>query len=298
MTIPIRNLYYLLAYAWDLLEQAEIVDVDATAIDTPLELCARVLSAGLDRLVRRGIDRGYVSQIETLSGLRGRILLAASVKSGALRKGHLVCESDELSFDVQHNRVIKATLRNLLSADDLPPLLRRSLRVHADRLDDVCDIRLTDDGFARIQLHTNRRLYRLLINICRLLHAHLLPSPGGKGYRFVDFTDEGLEDLFEMFLRNFYLREQRIYPEVKRERFRWQAAVGEEDAIRLLPMMETDVSMLRDDARLVIEAKFYKNALADNARFQKETLRSAHLYQLFAYLRNLERSDGRRTAGY
>ena len=58
--IPIQNIYYLFCYAWDRFEESKVVDVGG--VDSPelVDLLAKVLSSGLKRLIRMGIDRGYV----------------------------------------------------------------------------------------------------------------------------------------------------------------------------------------------------------------------------------------------
>ena len=59
--IPIANIYYLLCYAWDVLEEKEsLADVDVLDSTDILDLFARVLVNGTRRLVRRGLDRGYL----------------------------------------------------------------------------------------------------------------------------------------------------------------------------------------------------------------------------------------------
>jgi 5-methylcytosine-specific restriction enzyme subunit McrC len=51
--IPIANIYYLLCYAWDVLEEKEtLADVDALDSTDLLDLFARVLVNGTRRLLR------------------------------------------------------------------------------------------------------------------------------------------------------------------------------------------------------------------------------------------------------
>ena len=54
-TIPITNLYYLLAYAWDhKLSDAELVSVDADSCHDLNNLFAKILGNATHHLVRRG----------------------------------------------------------------------------------------------------------------------------------------------------------------------------------------------------------------------------------------------------
>jgi 5-methylcytosine-specific restriction enzyme subunit McrC len=69
--IPIENLYYLLCYAWNRLDEAEIVDVDLEPETKVLDLLAKVLVNGVNHVVRRGLDRGYVVHEESVAGIKG-----------------------------------------------------------------------------------------------------------------------------------------------------------------------------------------------------------------------------------
>ena len=48
--------------------------------------------------------------------------------------------------------------------------------------------------------------------------------------------------------------------------------------------METDVTLEADNFKRIIDCKFYKETMV--ARYEQLKVRSGHLYQLGAYLRN------------
>ena len=54
MKIPIQNIYYLLCYAWNKLDERDIVDVRGIDSTNILDLFARVLIGGLSRLFKQG----------------------------------------------------------------------------------------------------------------------------------------------------------------------------------------------------------------------------------------------------
>ena len=60
MKIPILNIYYLLCYAWNKLEESGLVDVKTEDSTTLLDLFARVLISGTTHILKRGLDRGYI----------------------------------------------------------------------------------------------------------------------------------------------------------------------------------------------------------------------------------------------
>ena len=52
--IPIENIYYLLCYAWDKLEEKDIVSVNKLDSKNILDLLSRVLINGMNYLIKRG----------------------------------------------------------------------------------------------------------------------------------------------------------------------------------------------------------------------------------------------------
>ncbi len=56
MKVPIKNVYYLLCYAWDHVREGHSVDVGSEEFDGPVDLFAKVLNEGVARLLSRGLD--------------------------------------------------------------------------------------------------------------------------------------------------------------------------------------------------------------------------------------------------
>jgi 5-methylcytosine-specific restriction enzyme subunit McrC len=291
MRIPIQNLYYLLLYAWDVLEEADLLVVDAEPETRLLGLFGTVLVSGVDHVLRRGLDRGYLPRKEALPGVRGKIDLSASAKGGLLFRARMICEFDELSYNVLHNRIIKATIQRLLVASDAHRELHSRLAGTYRKLHEAEAIPLSRRVFRLVQLHRNNRFYRFLLEVCRLIHRNLLVNEATGKIVFRDFTQDqrGMRRLFERFLVNFYREEQREF-KVKRETVQWAARSHGAEAGDLLPAMFTDVSLTSPERKVVIEAKFTPEPLQSYRG--KQTLRSAHLYQLFAYLKNLATRGG------
>ena len=73
MTIPIRNLYYLFCYAWERFPEGGATDVGIDACPDLQNLFARILVNGINQLMRRGLDRGYIEIEEETRSPRGRI---------------------------------------------------------------------------------------------------------------------------------------------------------------------------------------------------------------------------------
>jgi 5-methylcytosine-specific restriction enzyme subunit McrC len=284
--IPIQNVYYLLLYAWDALEQIDTHAVAAEPETQVLDLLAAVLNHGIDRLLRQGLHRAYLSRQETIPGVRGKLDVSATVKADLLRRARTTCEFDELSHDILHNRILKSTLRHLLRTDGLDARLREPIRSTWHRLHEVAEIPLNDRAFRRVQFHRNNRLYRFLLDVCRLLQEYLIPNEASGRFTFRNFLREQkrMRALFERFIRNFFRRHATGY-DVDAELLRWENTTGSAQDLALLPGMRTDVSLRRPGLVLVIDAKYYRETLQEYRG--RATIRSAHLYQLFAYLKNV-----------
>ena len=80
------------------------------------------------------------------------------------------------------------------------------------------------------------------------------------------------------------------------ETIKWDVAESAAEDARYLPDMVTDISMTTPQGYLVIDTKYYYEAL--KGQYDPKVI-SANLYQLFAYLKNLEKrgTDYRECAG-
>ena len=64
--IPIANIFYMLAYAWDIPPTWEKKLIDQSDYDSLWELLSRLLIESADGLFKRGLARDYVLQEETI----------------------------------------------------------------------------------------------------------------------------------------------------------------------------------------------------------------------------------------
>ncbi len=282
--IPIANIYYLLCYAWDVLEEKDsLADVDALDSTNLIELFARVLVNGTRRLLRRGLDRGYLPREDEIPGVRGKLLVTQTLRRDLLRQGRAACAWDELEYDTPPNRILKTTLQRLQDSEELDPGTRSDIHDLLRWLSPVQTIELHASDFRRVQLHRNNRIYAFLLHVCEFVHEHWLPAEHGGGRRFRDFVREGVSTLFESFVLNFYRHELPGW-QVSAPTIRWQTDDANADALELVPRMETDVCLQSPGRAIILDTKFYAAALKNSA-FGRAKLPAANLYQLFTYLR-------------
>lgn len=283
--IPVENIYYLFCYAWNRFEEARTISTSAEESPDLPNLLAKVLAAGTRSLLSRGLDRGYLAHEEELNTIRGHIELGPTLKLRARNARRVRCTFDELSHDLLHNQLLKASLRLLSKAKSLDRALARELQILAIRMADVSDVTLSAARFARVQLHRNNARYDLLLKICRLIFESLIPTETGTGYAFRDVLrdERKMAQVFEDFVRNFYRVSQCEFA-VKPLQLEWQAMPIAVTGDARLPTMRTDVYLESSVRSIIIDTKYYVEALQEH--HGTISFRSENLYQLFAYLRN------------
>lgn len=57
--IPVRNIYWMLAYAFRALEKGAYERLGSEEFDNAQELCAATLARGVESQIKRGLGRGY-----------------------------------------------------------------------------------------------------------------------------------------------------------------------------------------------------------------------------------------------
>ncbi len=290
-SIPVANIYYLLCYAWNEFAPLQIARHAEEEFRDTLHLFSRQLIIGLRSLHRRGLETGYVPLEESTSAPRGRILMAPSIRTMTMQPAKLYCSFDQMSANIQSNQILKATVTRLLTLQELESPVRRDLRHANSLLRDVHDIELNARVFHAVRLHQNNLLYSFLLTICRFLYECMEAQdrPGQYRFREVDRDEKRMRRVFEKFVLNFFARRQKTF-RVKSERMNWFATAGEGSNLDFLPAMSTDASLRSINRTIIVECKYTKTLF--QSRFGAEKLRSTHLYQLSAYLHNLEHNGG------
>lgn len=115
--IPVRNVYYMLSYAYQVLNRQGYREVATENFHNVADLCAAILCEGVSQLIKRGLGREYIPHTEATSLLRGKIELSESVRTRSMQKNQMVCTYDEFSVNSYFNRIVKTTIELLLKAE-------------------------------------------------------------------------------------------------------------------------------------------------------------------------------------
>ncbi len=183
-------------------------------LSTVQDLLGKVLATSVNHLVRRGIDRGYVERREDLAGIRGKLAVSETAKRALRSRARAACDFEELSVDILPNRILRTSLRGLLSPRiTLDRSVRGEVRSAYRRLDGVSRVRLKRNTFGQVQLGGQRRVYHHLLSVCRLLHRSSVVDETTGRTAFRDFRRDKatMWRLFEDFVTGFYDREQQAY---------------------------------------------------------------------------------------
>lgn len=298
--IPILNIYYILCYAWGLGDMRGKVNVGVEKNDSIANLLVHVLLNVTDGLLKRGLTQGYVTYVSEMDGIKGKINIGETLKLGRYQQRKLYCNHDEISSDILINQIIYSTLRDALKLRCLSEHNKERIAKSLRRMPQMKRIQLSDSIFKSVHLHRNNTYYQFAINICRLFHLSLLPNESVPGlWNFSDLMDDErvMNRIFEKFLMNFYKQECREeYPDVSRSHIHFQLtpfgmtfAKSTEEAYRLLPVMETDITLYNSytKKKIILDAKYYKDTLV--SKYGKGgKIRREHLSQILTYVMNQE----------
>jgi len=291
--IPIQNIYYMLAYAYQTLNLSEYKKIGAQQFTHVKDLYAEILSIGTPVLIRGGLIKNYLNINEQSTVLRGKIDLHSSIKQHALANKKVMITYDEFSEDNLLNQIIKATLVYLYRSVQIRKKQGQKFLSYLPYFSNVSDIELNLSLWRSVQYNHQNIRYQFLIDICRFTYEELLLAediPSKERPHFQD--DQRLASLYEKFIFAFYKRETTF--SVSRPQIKW---VVDNENTSALPIMQTDLVLKKGNKTLVIDTKFYSENMI--SRFENSPVkhRSDHLYQLFAYIHNWKVEKGEAIGG-
>ncbi len=231
-SIYIKNIYYMLFYAFQILKQSNYDEVASEKFDNAQDLFAAILSKGIGQQLKQGL---YIER--------------------------------------------KIALKKVLVFFDGIELLEPS-----------------EIAWSRLHYQRNNKNYELLMNVCYFVLDGMLQTTEKGEYKMTAFSDEHMARLYEKFILEYYSQHHMYLTEVKAGQVKWNL-VGEnsESMIRFLPIMQTDIMLRLKERTLIIDAKYYGRTL--QKQFDKYTLHSNNIYQIFTYVKNQDKDNTGDVAG-
>ena len=282
-SIFIKNVYYMLAYAFRALSMDEYDDLAGEDFEHIHDLFAAILAKGITRQVKQGLYREYLNRVEDLPTVRGKIELAGTMRNKIARSQRLSCEYDELSENNLHNQVLKTTsmilLRHGAVAEDHRAELRKAMLFFSG----VDEVEPTAIRWDAIRFQRSNVSYRFLLSICQLVIDGMLITTDEGERRLAKFVDDQrMSRLYEKFILEYYAAECECAtassPQIK-----WALDDG---FGTMLPVMQSDIVLSRGNRVLIIDAKYYTHTTQQS--YDTSTIHSANLYQIFTYVKNKE----------
>lgn len=273
---------YMDMYAFQILNEQGYKSIAIEQFNNTAELMAAILEKGIAIQLKRGLGKEYIPQTEALSSLRGKIDIAESIKTQSMLRKQLICTYDEFSVNSIMNRIIKSTVELLLRSN-ISKRRKKNLRKLMVYFSEVDFIDLYTVNW-NVQYNRNNQTYRMLISICYLVVKGLLQTQSDGSTKLMDFLDEQrMCRLYEKFILEYYRREFKNQITANASQISWQL---DNDENSMLPVMQSDIMLQRDDRVLIIDAKYYEHST--QVQFDKHTLHSGNLYQIFTYVKNKE----------
>ena len=277
--IPVKNIYYMLSYAFKTLRESGYRSIETENFDNVAELCSEILFKGVSSQIKQGLYKEYIPVVEKTSSLKGKIDFTASQKENTAISAQMICSYDDFSTNSYLNQIIKTTILYLIRSD-ISPKRKKNLKKVVIFFSDVNEIDINSINW-KIRFTRNNKTYEMLISVCELVLNGLLQSQKDGNYKIMDyFDDQHMHRLYEKFILEFYRKERKDLT-ANPTQIPWAL---DDDYDDMLPTMQTDITLSKDDKVLIIDAKYYSHSTI--SRYDSQSLISGNLYQIFTYVKN------------
>ena len=281
--IPIKNIYYMLSYAFTILKQDGYEKLGKEEFEHIEDFMSSIMIKGLNMQLKRGLFRTYNVVDEDTVLPHGKINISNSIKRNLIIKHKLNCEYDEFSIDNKLNQIIKKALMLLIKMDISNANKKELNKI----LIHFKDVKLLDNRNINynVLFNKNNENYKLLIYISSLIITSSIQSNDSNGYNMPKIFDEQhLYVLFENFVREYY-KQNYSNVKVSKSKIKWFT----ESYPVNLPNMITDITLEYNNKVLIIDTKYYAKSMS--TYYNKRTYNSANLYQIFTYVKNKQSAD-------
>lgn len=292
--ILIRNIYHMLSYAFQELKRNNYKDIEEEEFEQVFDLFAEILYRGVSMQLKQGLYRTYLERNESFSTLRGRLNINGTIRNRIQHRPVLSCEYDELSVNNLFNRILKSTIVLLVQSRELQAKRKKQLRSILPFFNDIDDEDLGRVMWNSLQFQRNNRSYRMLMNICYFITEGMLMTTESGNIRMPMFSEERMCRLFERFVLNYY---KQHFPDLSAnaDSIEWNLDDKVENGKEFLPSMQSDITLHSSDKTLVVDTKYYGEIM--QTHFDKKSIRSGHMYQIYTYVKNLDRDRSGKVSG-
>lgn len=279
-SILIKNIYYMLAYAYKALYREGFEKNGTEKFEHIHNLFAAILARGIEYQLKQGLAKDYLKHNRTQKVLRGKVDINGTLKLLSRKERSLNCVYDVLTEDILLNRILKSAAILLLHNGDVTQENKNNLKRVLLFFGNVREVNPFNINWSLLSYRKGNASYQMLIYLCRLLFEGMIISHDGR-VKLAKFLDgQHLCDLYETFVRAYY---ERHYPQLN-PRAAYVAWALDDKQDMFLPGMYTDTMLESSDKVLIIDTKCYRRILTE--QYDKKSVCSANLYQIYAYVKN------------
>lgn len=282
--ILIKNIYYMLTYAFQVLRQTNYEEIEAEEFEEIQDLFAAILAKGISQQLKQGLYREYIERKETQTTLRGKIDMPETIRNKLQHKKVISCEFDELSENNVFNQILKTTAEILVRTNGVSSEHKKALKRSMLFFNDIDTVEPSSISWSRIKIQRNNRSYEMLLNICYFVLDGLLQTTEQGNFRMAQFSDDHMARLYEKFVLEYY-RHHHKELSANASQVKWDLAEDtNEFIIKFLPIMQTDITLKSKENTLIIDTKYYTNTM--QKQFDSYSYHSNNMYQIFTYVKN------------
>lgn len=283
--ILIRNIYYMLAYAFQELRQNNYAEIEGEKFDDIYDLFAEILARGISYQLKQGLYREYVAKNESMQTIRGKIDMRGTIANRMRNNHKIACDYDELSENNIYNQILLKTINTLINHSEVKKDKKSKLKKIRVFFNNVQPVDIHTIRWKALRFDRNNKNYRMLLYLCYFIISELVMTTEEGKYKMHEFSDEHMNRLFEKFVLEYY---KKHHPELKAEakQIDWNI-VKEQSTINILPIMQTDILLNIGKRTLIIDTKYYAQSM--QKRFDKTTIHSHNFFQILAYVNQYDR---------
>ena len=284
MEIPIRNIYYILSYAWKYFKFNDIASIDKKDFQTTTEFFGDLFDLSFTRYIKKGLQRDYVSYNEELKTIKSKIDFGTTLKKVGFKSKRFHCIYDDYTTNNLTNQIIKSTAF-LLIKSKITQEQKKSIKKKLIFLSGIENIQITKKTFKQLKRSRDNYNLNFLLNICIYIISNSGFQQDEGTYSLSDFTNENsMSAIFEKFILNFYKKNLKDYKVKGSEHIKWDSETDNS----LYPLMKTDITIRKPKMTYIIDTKYYKDMFQYN--FNTPKFHSNNIYQIFTYLNNFKES--------
>lgn len=286
-SILIKNIYYMLAYAFHIINYNVYEKIESEQFEHIHDLFASILIKGVSRQVKQGLYRDYTLKNEEINTIKGKINFNGTLKNKMTKKRLISCQYDELTENNILNQIIKSTIYELSKQSTVTKNHKNNLKRLLFYFDQVDLIDLKSIRWDNLYYRKNNHNYKILINVCRfIVEGLLLTDKKGSFIMQTFINDKKMHYLFQNFVFEYYkyhFKQLRI----NASEIKWD--IDEKSNNYLLPKMKTDIMLSLNAKKLIIDTKYYAKTLQYN--FDSAAQISHNMYQIYTYVKNEDKDN-------